>query len=222
MSVTAIALPVSLAPAVATARPRVGIRAIARRAAVNLGIGCVVPAAVFYTLFALAGVWTAILATLAWSYGALGWRVLAGKRIPAVLVLTTGVLTARTGVALATDSPFIYFLQPVVTDAVIAFVFLASLRGRPIAGKLAADFYPVDDELAARPRVDRLFRGLTFAWAALCLVKSSFGMWLLLTHPLETFVPVKAAVILCLHAAAAASMIAAATYVARREGLISL
>ena len=226
MSVTALALPVPLlpvtvAPAPAPARPHVGLGAVARRAGFNLGIGCVVPAAIFYTLFAVAGVWTAILAALAWSYGALGWRVLSGRRTPALLVLTTAVLTARTGVALATDSPFIYFLQPVLTDGVIAATFLLSLRhGRPLAGKLAADFYPVDAELAARPRVARLFRGLTVAWAGLWLAKSTLGMWLLLTQPLETYVPVKAAVVLGIHVVAAVSTIGAAAYVARREGLL--
>jgi len=221
MSVTAVALPVPLLAATAPARPRVGLGAVARRAGTNLGIGCLVPAALFYALFAVAGIWTAILAALAWSYAVLGWRALAGRRTPALLVLTTAVLTARTGVALVTDSTFVYFLQPIVTDGLIAAAFLVSLRGgRPLAGRLAADFYPVDAALAARPRVARLFRGLTVAWAGLWLAKSSLGLWLLLTQPLETFVPVKAAVVLAVHVVAVVSTIGAAAYVARREGLL--
>jgi uncharacterized membrane protein len=220
MSVTAIALPASCALPVA--RPHVCLGAVARRTAVSLSIGCVVPAVVFYALFVVGGVWMAILATLAWSYGALGWRALSGRRTSALLVLTTAVLTARTAVAVATDSPFVYFLQPIVTDALIAAVFLISLRtARPLAGKLLADFYPVDSELAVRPRVVRLFRGLTMMWAALWLAKGTLGLWLLLTQPLETYVPVKAALALGINLMVAVVTIAAAAYVARREGLVS-
>lgn len=223
MSVATFALPVPLALPLEPppARPHVGIGAVARRAGLNLGIGCLVPAAVFYTLFAVAGVWTAILATLAWSYGTLTWRALTGRRASGLLLITTAVLTGRTAVALATDSPFLYFLQPIVTDGLIAGAFLVSLhRGRPLVGRLAGDFYPVDDELAARPRVARLFRHLTIAWAALWLTKSTGGLWLLLTQPLETYVPVKALLVLAVHAVALVSTVGAAAYVARREGLL--
>lgn len=219
MTVLTLAPPVPLAPALA--RPHLGLGTVARRAGSNVAIGCLVPAAVFYALFAAAGVWTAILATLAWSYGTLGWRAATGRRTPALLVLTTGVLTARTAVALATDSAFVYFLQPIVMDGVIAVAFLGSLvLGRPVVGRLAGDFYPVDAELAARPRVARLFRGLTALWAALWLLKGALGLWLLLTQPLATYVPVKAGLALGVNVAAVVVTIGAAAYVARREGLL--
>lgn len=220
MTVTALALPVPLARP--PARPHCGLGAVARRAGVNLAIGCLVPAVVFYSLFAAAGVWTAILATLAWSYGTLAWRALTGRRTSGLLLLTTAVLTARTAVALAADSTFVYFLQPILMDGLVAAAFLASLAlGRPIVGRLAGDFYPVDDELAARPRVARLFGGLTALWAALWMVKGTLGLWLLLTQPLETYVPVKAGLALGVNVAAVAVTIGAAAYVARREGLLA-
>ncbi|MDF1603277.1 VC0807 family protein [Nocardioides sp. YIM 152315] len=201
------------------APPRLG--AVARRAGLNLTIGCVVPATVFYAVFHVAGVWTAIVATLGWSYGTLAWRALSGRRTPGLLVLTTAVLTGRTALALLTDSAFLYFLQPIIVDAVIGSVFLLSLRtGRPLVARLAGDFYPVDDELAARPRIRALFRGLTLLWAALWLTKGTFGIWLLLTQPLDVFIPVKAVVVLAVNAGAMVTTIAAAAYVGRREGLV--
>lgn len=220
MTVATLALPVPLAPPLA--RPCVGLGAVARRASVSVGIGCLVPAAVFYSLFALAGIWTAIVATLAWSYGALAWRAVSGRRTSGLLLLTTAVLTGRTLVALATDSTFVYFLQPIVTDGLIAVAFLVSLhQGRPLIARLAGDFYPVDDELAARPRVARLFRGLTALWAGLWLTKSTAGLWLLLTQPLATYVPAKAGLVLVVHLVALVSTLGAAAYVARREGLLA-
>src|SRR6478752_2531468 len=90
MTVATLALPAPLAVPLEPPlpRPRVGLGAVARRAGVNLSIGCLVPAAVFYTLFAVAGVWFAILTTLAWSYGTLAWRALTGRRTSALLLLT--------------------------------------------------------------------------------------------------------------------------------------
>ena len=47
---------------------------VVRRVSLSLLIAVVVPAVVFYVVFVLAGVWTAIAAALAWSYGAIAWR----------------------------------------------------------------------------------------------------------------------------------------------------
>lgn len=224
MTVTALAISAPLATPLATPlhRPHLCLGAVARRAVVNLSIGCLVPAAVFYTLFAVAGVWFAILATLAWSYGTLAWRALTGRRTSALLVLTTAVLTGRTAVALATASPFVYFLQPIVSDGLLATVFLVSLvAGRPLAAKIAGDFYPVDEELAARSRIARLFRGLTMLWAVLWLAKSTIGLWLLLTVPLETYVPLKAGIALGINITSGVITLAAVAHVARRERLLA-
>src|SRR6478609_6302984 len=220
MTVTALAIPAPLAAPLP--RPHLCLGAVARRAVVNVSIGCLVPAAVFYTLFAVAGVWFAILSTLAWSYGTLAWRALTGRRTSALLVLTTAVLTGRTAVALATASPFVYFLQPIVSDGLLASVFLVSLvAGRPLAAKIAGDFYPVDEELAARSRIARLFRGLTMLWAVLWLAKATLGLWLLLTVPLETYVPLKAGMALGINIASGVITLAAVAHVARRERLLA-
>jgi intracellular septation protein A len=201
------------------ASPRLG--AIARRTGLNLAIGCLVPAVVFYGVFHVAGVWTAIVATLAWSYGTLAWRALTGRRTPGLLVLTTAVLTGRTVLALVADSAFLYFLQPIVIDVGIATVFLLSVRaGRPLAARIAGDFYPIDDDLAARPRIRALFRRLTVLWATVWLGKATLGLWLLLTQPLDVYIPVKAVAVLAINVTAMATTVAAAAYVGRHEGLI--
>ena len=47
-------------------------QAVLRRVGLNLLVACVIPGIVFYSLFAAFGVWPAIVAALAWSYGAIG------------------------------------------------------------------------------------------------------------------------------------------------------
>jgi intracellular septation protein A len=200
-------------------RPRLGT--VVRRVSLSLLIACVIPAVLFYTTFALAGVWTAIMVALAWSYGAIGFRALTGRRTSGLLLLTALLITARTALALLTDSTFIYFLQPIVSDGLVATAFLLSLiTARPMVARLAGDFYPMDHELSMRPRVRRLFCHLTVMWALLGLGKALLTLWLLQSQSLETFVLVKSITVLSVNLTAAAATVAAAAWVARLEGLI--
>ncbi|GAA1776376.1 hypothetical protein GCM10009795_023100 [Nocardioides hankookensis] len=206
-------------PADRPAPPR--LRAVIRRVAASLVVACVVPATVFYTAFRLYGVWFAIFAALTWSYGAIAWRAVTGRRTSGLLILTASVMTLRTLVALLTDSTFLYFLQPIITDALIGTAFLVSaMTARPMVARLAGDFYPMDDELACRPGVRCLFRNLTLMWAALALAKAGFTLWLLLSQSVETFVLVKSVSMLSINASAVAATIGLAVLVGRREGLL--
>jgi hypothetical protein len=176
----------------------------------------------FYATFALASVWTAILVALGWSYGAIAFRALTGRRTSGLLLLTALLITARTALALLTDSTFVYFLQPIVSDGVVATAFLLSLvSARPMVARLAGDFYPMDHELAMRPRVRRLFRNLTVLWALLGLGKALLTLWLLQSQSLATFVLVKSVTVLAVNLTAAAATIALAAWVARQEGLLA-
>jgi hypothetical protein len=169
----------------------------------SLLVACVIPAVVFYSVFAAAGVWVAILAALGWSYGAIAWRALTGRRTSGLLILTAIVMTGRTVIALATDSTFLYFLQPIISDGVVGTTFLLSLAtARPLVARLAGDFYPMDHELSMRPRIRRLFWHLTMMWAVLCLGKAAMTMWLLQSTSLDTFVLVKSITMLSINALA--------------------
>ena len=200
-------------------RPRLGT--VIRRVSLSLLIACVIPAALFYVCVVAAGVWVAIFAALAWSYGAIAWRLVTRRRTSGLLILTAIVMTGRTAVALLTDSTFLYFLQPIISDGAVATTFLLSLvSARPMVARLAGDFYPMDHELAMRPRIRRLFRHLTVLWAALCVGKALMTLWLLQSQSVETFVLVKGIGVLLLNAVAVAVTIAAAAVVARKEGLL--
>ena len=202
-------------------RERPGLVTVIRRVAMSLLIACVIPAALFYVCVVVADVWVAIFVALAWSYGAIVWRRLTSRRTSGLLILTAIVMTGRTAVALLTDSTFLYFLQPVISDGMVATTFLLSLAtARPLVARLAGDFYPMDHELAVRPRIQRLFRNLTVLWAVLCLGKALVSLWLLQSQSLETFVLLKSISVLSLNAVAVAATIGAAVVVARKEGLL--
>jgi intracellular septation protein A len=200
-------------------RPR--LLTVIRRVSVSLTVACVIPAVVFFTCFQAFGVWPAVLAALCWSYGAIAWRALTGRRTSGLLVLTAVILTGRTVIALLADSTFLYFLQPIISDGVVAVTFLLSLAtARPMVARLAGDFYPMDAELSLRPRIRRLFWHLTAMWAVLCLAKAVTMFWLLTSMSLDTFVLVKSISMPATNLLAVATTIAAAALVARKEGLI--
>jgi hypothetical protein len=138
-----------------------------------------------------------------------------------MLFLTAGVLTLRTLVALLAQSTFVYFLQPVLVDLVVGSAFVVSaFTCRSAVARLAGDFYPLTDELNARPGLQRLFRRLTLLWGLALLAKASVMFALLQTQTLGTFVLAKTIVIPVTNATCIALTILAATAAARREGLL--
>ncbi len=200
---------------------RPSLMAVIRRVSLSLLIAVIVPAVLFYGFFALAGVWTAIIAALVWSYGAIAWRAATKRRTSGLLFLAAILLTGRTALSVVADSPWLYFLQPIISDGVVAVLFLLSLASaRPMVARLAGDFYPMDHELAARPRIRRLFRNLTIMWAVLGLAKASMTLWLLQSQTLGTFVFVKSISHLAINVLAAFATIGLAALVARQEGLM--
>jgi hypothetical protein len=180
-----------------------------------------IPAALFLTCFRAFGIWPAIIVALTWSYGAIAWRAVTGRRTSGLLVLTAIVLTGRTVIALVAQSTFFYFLQPIITDGVVAATFLLSLAtARPMVARLAGDFYPMDAELSMRPRMRRLFWHLTAMWAFVCLAKAVMMFWALNSLSLDTFVLVKSISMPASNLTAVAATVGAAVLVARKEGLI--
>ncbi len=197
------------------------LKDVLARLGTNLLVACAVPAALFYACLVTFDVWAAILAALGWSYGAIVCRSVTGRRTSGLLILTVSVMTARTALALATDSTLVYFLQPIISDGLVATAFLLSLATRrPVVSRLAGDFYPMDTELASRPRIRRLFWNLTLMWGLLCLAKASVTLWLLQSQSLETFVLAKSITMVSVNATAVGVTVCAAVVVARKEGLL--
>ncbi|WP_148615046.1 VC0807 family protein [Nocardioides rubriscoriae] len=206
MSILALPAPVSAVPVSPAVCPhRAALAGVLRTVGLSLLVACGVPAVLFYAVLETAGLGPAILSALAWSYGALAWRRVTGRPTSGLLVLTVTILTIRTVFTLSTGNTYVYFLQPIISDAVVAAVFLTSLvSARPLVARLAADFYPMSPDLAAHPRVRRLFSRLTTFWGAVCLVKAALGLWLLESLSIGSFVLVKNSAVLGLTAAAVA------------------
>jgi uncharacterized membrane protein len=181
----------------------------------------VIPSVVFYVCLVTANIWAALVSALAWCYCAMAWRVSTRRPCSALLWLTVVGLTVKTVLTFATGSTFLYFLQPVVTDGVIALLFFTSLASaRPLVARLAADFYPMTADVAARPRVQRLFWHLTLLWAVLCLGQALVTLWLLESTSLTTFVAIRTGLTIGVAVLGAAATVALALRIARSENLV--
>jgi uncharacterized membrane protein len=147
------------------------------RVATALGTAVLVPAILLWTTLQLLGLTTAVIVILAWMVALMGWRYATGRPVSGLLVLSLGVLTVKTGFTIVTGNTFVYFVQPVFADVVVAAVFLGSLwTARPVIARLAPEFYPMSDADAARPEICGLLRRLTLMWGLVILAKAGITL----------------------------------------------
>ena len=198
------------------------LRQVLARVAATLATAVVAPAALFATTLVAFNITTAILAALTWTTAAMCWRRATGRPVSGLLLLVWGIMILKTAFTLATGNTFVYFAQPVVVDFTVGAVFLGSLMSaRPIVARIAPDFYPINSELAARPGIQGLFRGLTMMWGVVVLVKGSLTLWLLLSLSTVNFVLIKGSAVMTLTLVTVATTVACSIVVARREGLLA-
>jgi hypothetical protein len=168
------------------------LRAIAAHATPRVLEGTVVPLVLFLVVLHLVGVWVALAVGLVWTYGAIGTRVITRRRVPGILLIGALTATARVTLAVATNSVFVYFLQPTLGTALVGGAFLVSFAARrPLAERLAHDFCPLPEALAAHPHVKRFFLQISLLWAGVFLTNAAVTLWLLLSQSVGIFVLAK-------------------------------
>lgn len=153
-----------------------------------------VPLCLFYLLLMVVGLDGGLIAALSWSVLALIRRVVLRKPIPAVLLLTTGLLVARTVLGMVTGSVFLYFLQPTLQNFLIAFVLLATLPfGRPFLAKLADDFCAFPTSFSQHPKVVGFFRRVSLLWALVFVTNGVATFFMLAKETVGDFLMVSTA-----------------------------
>jgi hypothetical protein len=162
---------------------------VLRHAVPNILEGKVIPTVVFLVLLHTAGATPAVLGALAWAVSALTWRTARRQAVTGILILTTVALLARTVATLATGSFAVYFIQPTAATCLVGAAFLLSVPlKRPLVGRLALDFVPLDDATRSHPTVRRFFSQLSLWWGCTSMVNFAITLWLLLTASPTTFV----------------------------------
>jgi intracellular septation protein A len=164
------------------------LRELARHAVPHLLEATFIPLVLFLVLLRVTGVWGAVLVGMVWTYGAVIRRLLTGRRVPGILMLSAVTITARTAVSFATHSVVVYFLQPTLGQVLIACAFLVSVPlGQPLAQRLARDFVPLPAWLLAEDHIGKFFKRVSLLWAFVGLANASIALWLLFSQSIGTF-----------------------------------
>ena len=119
------------------------VKAVGRRMVPYLIEATIIPTALFYVFLLTFELKWAIVAALAWTYAAIGRRLVTGSPISGLLVLATLGISVRTVVYLLSGNSFVYFLQPIMRTVATAAVFALSVCvGRPLIARFAGDCVP--------------------------------------------------------------------------------
>lgn len=168
------------------------VRHLVRHAGGHLLVGAVVPGVTFYGVLATVNLRWALLATLLWSYAVITAQLGRRRAVPGIIVIGALMITARTAIALITNSSFIYFLQPGLANFCVALAFLGSvLVGRPLTRKLADDFCAFPETMDAHPGFARFFVRLTVLWAVVCTINGAGSLLLLMHQSLGGFLALR-------------------------------
>jgi intracellular septation protein A len=152
----------------------------------------VIPLGLFWLLLRFTSVTWAVVTALAWSYTCVIRRLLAGERVPGMLLLGSMLVTARAVVTLLTHSTFVYFLQPTLGTFLVAGLFLVSVPlGRPLTEKLAHDFCPLPERLLENVRFQRFLLRISLLWGLVFVTNGTATLWLLLNKSVGDFLVAK-------------------------------
>jgi intracellular septation protein A len=161
------------------------LRSLLRHGGLRVAEATLIPLGLFYLLYHFAGLRGALIAALAWSYAVIIVRLLRGRPVPALLLIATAMLTLRSGISLATNNAFLYFLQPTLGNFAVAAMFLLSVRlGRPLARRLADDVCPLPAHVMDRKPIIKIFSRITILWALVNIANGSTSLWALLSSSL--------------------------------------
>ncbi|NMI00491.1 DUF3159 domain-containing protein [Pseudonocardia sp. K10HN5] len=166
-----------------------------RRGALHLAEVVLAPLGLFYLLQMLTNFTGGVVAALGWALAVLLVRLVTRTPVPAVLLLTTGLLVVRSAIGFATGSAFLYFLQPTLQNFLFAALLLATVPlRRPLLARLADDFCAFPTTLTRNPRVQRFFRRVSLLWAVVFLMNGAATLWALAKATLGDFMVMTTAV----------------------------
>lgn len=194
--------------------------AVVRRLLPYLVEATVIPTAAYYVgLLTLGHTWGILLAA-ACTYLSVVRRLVLGQPVPGLLIVASVGITVRVLTYLASESSFVYFVQPIIKTSATAMLFAVSvLVGKPLVARFAADFCAFNSEVGERPAIMRLFRRLTVLWAGAQVAIAAVNMTLLLTVPVAVFVGTAAATAWIVMSAGVVITVADAVRTTRNDGL---
>jgi hypothetical protein len=164
--------------------------AIFRAGAANLLREGFLPLGAFYAGLRLDGLAAGIVASTAAS-GLLYLYERRAGREGLLVRLSLAFVLVQAAIGLLSNSTTVYLAQPVLAASAWGFAFLVSVPlGRPLAGSLAAAWYPFPPELREEAAFKRVFAIESLVWAGYFLGRSTLRLAILLHGSLEGFLAI--------------------------------
>ncbi|WP_242614413.1 DUF3159 domain-containing protein [Actinomadura roseirufa] len=168
------------------------VTALLLHAAPRFVEGVIAPIAVFYLALLALGLNGALIAAVAWVYGGIAYRYWRGHPVSGMLMLAAVGVTVRAGLAAATHSAVVYFLQPTLGTLAVSLSFLASVPlGRPLAKKLARDMAPMPEAFLRHARVHQFFLRISLLWSLVLFANVIISLWMLFNESLGMYLWVR-------------------------------
>lgn len=140
----------------------------------------IVPTLLLYGCMVTVGAFPGLVAVLAWCVVTVAVRMATVRRVPGTLLLVITLLMARTGIALALSSVYVFLLQPIAGSMLMAILFIGSaVVGRPITMRLAQDFVHLPERLIGDERVRRMFVQVSLLWGLSRLLDAAMSLGVL-------------------------------------------
>lgn len=179
-----------------------------------------IPTFLCYVGILASGLTLGIALAVAWTFFAVGRRLVARRPVPGLLLLSTLGLSIRVVTYVLSENSFVYFIQPIAKTALVALLFVGSaLLGRPFIARVARDFCSFTPDIEARPPITALFSRLTYLWAGAQAATAAINVTLLLTVPVTVFVGTAAASAWLLMGTAVAITVTDSVRTTRADGL---
>src|SRR5262245_49117871 len=170
------------------------VREIVRRIVPQAIEASVVPAVIVLVVSNLASGMVAIAAALAWTLLAATWRTVSGGQLTGLSILALTRLSARSVIALAAGSTFLYFFQGSIGGLCLGTAFLVSVAiGKPLARRFAEDFTQLPRPVLDQPHVRQALSRISLLWGVVVLAHTSVALWLLVHLPMNAYIVVNTA-----------------------------
>jgi hypothetical protein len=118
------------------------------------------------------------------------------RPVSGLLLLAAVGVTVRAGLAAATQSAVIYFLQPTLGTLCVSLAFLASVPlGKPLAMKLAKDMAPIPDAFYKHDRVHRFFLRISLLWSGVLLANVGVSLWMLFNESISMYLWIRTGIV---------------------------
>lgn len=147
----------------------------------------------FYAGWKLVGLLAGVVAATAWTIVVYAWEH-RHERPGIAARIGLGIALVQAIAALLSGSPIGYFAPPVLINGVYGLAFLVSVAiGRPLAGVLATESYPIPPEVRRLPAFRRTFTHISLVWGVYLVLRSALRLVMLLHFSVDVYVIVNVA-----------------------------